>query len=911
MPAWLPASPRALLGRSDFERQMEAELAFHIEAHAADLERRGTPPADAVRLARLAFGRVDGVKEHCRQTTGFMVWDRGWQDVRGAWRMMRRQAGLTLTVVATLALCIGANTAVFSIVDAVLLRPLPYADPERLVRVEAQFSLGPRSLTLEAQTGETWQALREGVLAIEIAVFMEGLTDVNYAAPQRAERLLQQRVSAGFFDVLGVAPLIGRGFTQDEDTRGGPAAVVLSHGFWMRAFGGRRDVLGESILLRGAPHQVVGVMPAGFTVGAPPDVWTPLRPSIAHEGRGHNYSIIGRVRPGVTHAQAEAEIDRLGRATLAEFERGGVTVRMRLIELQQSLAVDVRGVLVRLWSAVGLVLLVGCVNVAGLMLARGGRMRREIAMRIALGSGRLGVVRQLLVESLALALCGGAVGTVVGLCAIGAVRPFAIEQLGVWQPFALDLRVLTMTLAATLATSVIFGLAPVLDACRLDVRSALSGAPAPPPVPGRANRSRRVRAWSSWNRHALTGHLIARRVFVVTEIASSVVLLVAAGLLLRTFLHLHRQEAGFNPRGVLTAAISLEDSRYASRDRLDRLFDDSLASVRALPGVAQAAIGLRLPYELAFNATLTHVGDAPPLPGSGRMTNVAYVTTDYFDVLRIPRVRGRTFDARDTAGARPVVVVNQVFAARHLPGRNPIGERITVDDVGAREIVGVVGAVQQAPAWHGGQPNREIPAIYLAAAQTPDTIFALAHVWFSPSVIVQTADTVATGAQRDSIRRALEVVDPLLPIGQVRPADELKAGAFSAYRFEAAGLGTFAALALLLAAVGLYGIVAHGLAERRREFGIRAAIGASRWQAVRAAAMPGLRLATIGILIGCLLGWLFGRTLRHLVVGVTAADAVPAFAIVAGTLFVVAAAASFLPAVAGTRLNIADTLRAE
>ncbi len=899
MPAWLPASPRALLGRSDFERQMEAELAFHIEAHAADLERSGTPHADAVRRARLAFGGMEDVKEGCRQATGFFVWDRGWQDARNAWRMMRREASVTLTVVVTLALCIGANTAVFSIVDAVLFRPLPYADPDRLVRVETHLSVGSRSATLAAQPGAMWQALGEGATMIEIAAFVERLSDVNYAGPERAEVVAQQRASAGFFDVLGVAPLMGRGFTREEDTRGGPAAVVLSYGFWMRAFDGRRDVLGQSILLRGAPHRIVGVMPAGFTVGATPDVWTPLRPSVTHEGRGHNYSIIGRLRPGLTHAQAEAEIDRVGRSTLAEYERAGITVRLRLAQLQQSLAVDVRGVLVLLWSAVGLVLLVGCVNVAGLMLARGGRMRREIAMRIALGSGRLGVVRQMLAESLALALCGGAAGTVVGLLAIEGLRPLVLEHLGVWQPIALDLRVLAMTLAATIATSVIFGLAPVLDAWRVDVRSALSGAPAASPVQGRANR---------WNRHSLAGHLIARRVVVVTEIALTVVLLVTAGLLLRTFLHLHQQEAGFDPRGVLTAAISLEDSRYASHDRLDGLFDASLARLRALPGVTQAAIGLRLPYELGFNATLTHVADAP-LPWPGRMTNVTYVTTDYFDVLGIRRVRGRTFDARDTADTTPAVVVNQLFAARHLAGRNPIGARISVGEIGVREIVGVVGAVQHAPHWFGGYPNRDIPSIYLLAAQTPETFFALAHVWFSPSVIVRT-DAVPNGPRGDAIRGALQAVDPLLPIGHLRSADGLKADAFRTYQFEAAALATFAALALLLAAVGLYGIVAHGLVERRREFGIRAAIGATRWQAVRAAAAPGLHLAMTGILIGCLLGWLFGRTLRHVVVGVTTAD-VPTFAIVAGTLFVVAAAVSFLPALAGTRLNVADTLRAE
>jgi predicted permease len=650
------------------------------------------------------------------------------------------------------------------------------------------------------------------------------------------------------------------------------------------------------MMLRGAPHRIVGVMPAGFAVGGTADVWTPLRASpTTAAGQGESYSIVGRLRPGATWADAEAEINRAGRASLDDLARAGIAVTLRLTSLHHALALGYDEVLIPLWGAAALVLLVGCVNIAGLMLARSGPRRREIATRMALGSGRGGVVRQLLVESLALALCGGAAGTLVGLIAIAAVRPLVTDMLGMWQPIALDWRVLTMTLAASLATSVMFGLAPVLDACRVDLRAALNGSHG-------ASR----RAPSTY---------LPRCAVVVAEIALSVALLVAAGLLLRTFAHLQRQDAGFDPRGVLAATVSLEDARYASRDRLDRLFEATLARIRALPGVTHAAVGLRLPYEEGFNTAVTHF-DGRAIEPFGRIANVTYVTPEYFDTLGIARLQGRTFDARDGAQTTPVVVVNQAFVNSYLRDRPAIGTHMELFAVGGREIVGVVNTIQHAPRMMDGRPNSRMPAVYLLTSQTSAETFALAHGAFSPSVIVRTTDASGGRGMRDmssladAIRHALAVVDPHLPIGAIHTAHDLKTGAYSVYRFEALALSGFAVLALLLAAVGIYGIVAHDLTERRRELSIRSAIGATRWQAVRAAAAPGLRLAAAGVVLGCFLGWLAALTLRHLIVGVTTADLLT-FTTVAGTLFAVAAAASLLPALAAARLDVADTLRAE
>ncbi len=810
------------------------------------------------------------------------------RDVRYALRMLRKSPAFTAIALVTLAVGIGVNTAVFSVVNALLLKPLPYPEPDRLAAITTLFR-SPRGQNEQTSVdGKTFFAIHDNATTIQTAVSSGGLGGgVNLVAGGVAANVSQRRVSAGYFGVLGVGPLIGREFTADEDRSGGQAVAVLSHGLWTRVFGGDPNIVGRSITLRGEPHTVVGVMPGGFTTGTPTDVWTPLRPSTKGEGGGSNYGMIARLRDGATWQQANAEVAQLGSAAAREGLEPDVTAVCRLIPLQQGATSEIRQPLLMMWGAVGLVLLIACVNLAGLLLARSGMRTREIATRMALGSGRAAVIRQLLVESGVLALAGGILGIVVGWGVLVALKRLGADVFAIGYPIELDGRVLGATLLVALVTSVLFGLVPALHASRVNVQGALveSGTRA---VAGGTGR------WP-------------RRLLVVGEVAMGVVLLVSAGLLVRTFVHLRNLDPGFDPSQVITASVSLQDARYEDAAKVERLFADTLLRIRQVPGVQAAGVSLGLPYTRLLNLGFRPL-DGPRDGNKGGITNLSYVTPGYVEALRIPVREGRSFTDSDVATAPLVAIVNEEFVKKYYRGQPVIGRRIGV--VGERTIVGVVGnarATSSGFSGYGG-PLVTPPIIYVPAAQTTAGFLKLVHTWFSPSWVVRASVPSETVAS--AIRQSIAAVDSTLPIARLESMSDVQAASLASQRFMMTLVVGLGAVALLLAAIGIHGLIATSVAERTRELGIRLALGASGGQVMRTVVLPGVLLATAGIAIGSAAAFAVVRLMQSFLWGVTPTDPITFVAVIL-TLLSVALVASVLPALRVLRLDPALTLRAE
>ncbi|MDQ3169307.1 MAG: ABC transporter permease [Acidobacteriota bacterium] len=882
-------SLRRFFRRGAWDRERAEEIDAHLAHMADDLRARGLSADDARHRARVRFGNPTLVREEIYQMNSIPVLETIARDARYAARMLRRSPGFAATAILTLAVAIGANAAVFSLVDAVLLRPLPYPKPGQLANPELRVVTPRGSGTQNAIDGATWQAFTRHVTSADAAVYSDWRAGVNLSAAGQALNVDQARVSAGYFRVLGVAPALGREFTAEEDREGGPSAVILSHSLWQRALGGNPSVLDTTILLRGEGHRVVGIMPEGFRGTSDVDLWTPVRPSVTGQGGGTNYMALFRVKEGASWPAVEAEL-AAAHASLGLPKRENVSMTWALVPLQQGLTADTRDTLVAMWAAVGLVLVIACVNLAGLLLARARTRAREIATRMALGSGRRAVIRQLLVESLMLALVGGALGIALGYVLLAGLQELGGDRYATWQNVTLSWRAVGMTAAVSMLAALAFGLLPALHASRLDVQSGL-----------REGSTRGASASSGgWT----------RRVLVVSEVALGVVLLVGAGLLTRTFLSLQNLNPGFDLGNVVTGSASLEDTRYQTAEQTMQLFDQSLERVKAIPGVESAAISLGLPYERILNLGFRPLdGEAVAGVATGRnfITNLTYVTPGYFETLRMPVKTGRGIIDTDRAGSAPIVVVNEAFQRLYYPEQGVLGRRIGVAG-GEREVVGIVGDVQyRQPGWGEGGPIRTTPIMYVAASQTPAPMLNLVHTWFSPTWIVRTSIPVA-GMDR-ALRDAVHAVDPQLPLASVRGMEEVRAEASASQRFMMVLAGLMAAASMLLAAIGIHGLISSSITERTREIGIRMALGSTSAQAIRAVTMPGLALTLVGLVVGVVLARASTQYIASLLWGVEPTD--PAtYAIVAALLLAVAIVASLLPALRILRLDPATTLRA-
>lgn len=880
---------RRFFRRAAWDAERTREMHAHLQMQVDDYVAGGMAPQAARQRALREFGNLHAIREDIYQMNTITFVEHLVRDARYAARVLRRSPGFTVTALLTLALAIGVNTAVFSIVDAALLKPLPFPAPDRLTLVSSTIRDQGETRTDIAQHGLTWETIRDRDSTVHAAVFSSWPAGVNLVTGSTGVHVQQQRVGAGFFRVLGVAPALGREFSSEEDVAGGPAAAILSEDLWRRLYGADPSVVGRSITLRGESYRVVGVMPRGFRTSVEADVWTPLRASRSGEGDGENFNIVARLRDGVTLAAAQAEIRALGVEIFRQKpSRPGVTVDYSLVPMQAGLAAPVRQTLLMVWAAVAVILLIACVNLSGLMIARASSRRREIATRIALGSGTPAVLRQALVESVVLAVAGGAIGPAVGQLTLTLLQSLTKELFEIARPPSLDGRAVLAAALLSLGASVVFGIAPAIVTARMRFAGTLSRAG------GRAATA--VHGWP-------------RKLLLVAQVALGVVLLVAAGLLLRSFTHLRGLQPGFNPEGVTVASVSLQDARYRDGARIQALFNGTLERLRGTPGVTAAAVSLAVPYERLLNLGFRQLDGAKAGEPGRNMTSATYVSDGFFDTLQIAASAGRVFDARDSGSGAAVAVVNETFARTYFPDAGPtgvVGRRIGIAGRD-REIVGVVADVQVRPGWGEFGPLAPMPLTYLPVAQVNEAFMRVVHGWFSPAFVVRASSGTDTTA---AVRRAIDAHDPLLPLAKVRSMEEIQGAAIAPARLLMALLATLAGAAVLLAGIGIHGLIATSVTERTREMAIRMALGSTPESAMRAIALPGAVLAVIGVLAGVPLAVMFSRLVRHLIWGVRPGDPTT-FAAAAILLVAVAAIASAAPALRILKLDPATALRHE
>jgi predicted permease len=806
------------------------------------------------------------------------------RDLRYAARLLWKSKGYAFFAIAILGLCLGANTAILSVGSAMFLRPLPYPEPDRLFQVVTSFRARGADGQQQSQDGRSWEAIRDGATALDAAVFSDWTTGVNYTAGKTPGYVQQQRVSAGFFRVLGVAPALGREFDASEDREGGPRAAILSHRLWQTTLAGDPGVIGRAVLLRGEPYTVIGVMPAGFRSSTLADLWTPLKPNTKGEGSGTNYAIVGRLKPGATLAQAEGQLGGLTADLIrARSLPANSEARLGLIPLRQGMTSQMRKPVTLLWAAVGVLLLLGCVNVSGMVLERTSRRGGEIATRLALGASPAAIVRQLLAESLLLALLGGAAAVAIGAAALRGLQALAGDLFPFVETATLDLTTLAgASLLATLAAAV-FGTLPALQARRAELRPVQGG-----------------RSIAGAQRFFSMGAMLA------LQAALTVTLLAGAGLLIRSFHHLWTLDPGFDSRNVLTARFSLQDARYADAADVRKLVDRTLINLANSPGVEAAAVTLSLPFERGLNMPLRQLKDAE----SGRpgLTNLTYASPGLLDALRIPLRAGRWISDADRADTAPVAVINEAFRKAYLKDAEPLGQMVQLGRDLRAQVIGVVGDVQQRPGWGNLGPLAPVPSLYIPVTQARADFLNLVHGWFSPNWVVRGAMPQAQMAEK--IRAAMEQADPLLPVAKFQRLDEIKAGTLRLEQLLSILLGALAALAALLTSLGIYGMTANLVTSRKRELGIRMALGASTGDAIGAAVRPAIAWVGVGAAFGVLTALAMGGLIKSFLWGVRSEDPLT-LAAVSLSVALLTVFGTMAPALRVARLNPADTIRAE
>ncbi|HLZ51103.1 MAG TPA: ABC transporter permease [Candidatus Acidoferrum sp.] len=881
---------RSLFRRDTMEADMDEELRSHFEQQVEKLVAGGLPREEAIRRARLEFGGYEQLKEECRDARGVSAVETLLQDMRYAVHVLRKSPGFTVVGILTLALGIGANTAIFSVIDSVLLRPLPYKDPAGLVMLWENNSRHPNPHnTVSPPDFLDWQN-RNSSFAEMASLFDERDNLTGNGLPQE---VIVQDVSANFFSVLGVNPILGPGFRSENGKAGHDNVVILSYGFWKERFAGDSGIIGKTLVLNGKPQSIVGVAPRDFTwfikdgslTGAKPQIWTPFVFPASFSDRkdiGRFLSVVARLKPGVTVAQAQTEMNAITARIAEEYPDFNGYWGGNVVPVRDQISGELRPALLVLFGAVAFVLLIACANVSSLLLARASAREREIAVRTAIGAGPWRIASQLLTESILLALIGGAIGVALAVWGTNLLLTVSPKNLLDLHSVPIDWRVLSFAAGATLLAGLLFGFLPSYISAHSGISETLKEG-------GRGSSAGKQRRF-------------ARSAFVVAQLCLALVLLAGSGLLIRSFIRLAGVDPGFEASHLLTFKVSLPSSKYKTDAARLAFFRQLLTRISRLPGVRAASMNSFPPFSGLGSATGVHILSQPErsmmdLP----VAAVRVIGPDYFATMQIPLREGRTFTEQELTEERHVVIMNQAFVDQYLKGVNPLGQKAVIymkslkeSENTPSEIIGVVGDVRQMALNTPAEPTVYWPH--------PELVMS------AMTVVVRTANDPLSLIS--GVRNELGQMDPEQPMASIATMDELLSGSLSRSRFTMLVLGLFAGLALVLASVGIYGVIAYGVAQRTQEFGIRIALGARRRDVLRLVLGQGTRLTLLGIGLGIIASLLVARLLATFLYGVSPTDPFT-FGAVALLLAFVALVACYIPARRATRVDPMVALRYE